>query len=95
MDPKGNYTYQPPSTEQETTIRRNAANEFLKFFDDLKKIKDGNLDGFQAYINVKFKYKSQIFIFLPFRIQKGVHNQVKRKMMSVSLLKNRDLTRKH
>ncbi len=58
VDTKGNYTYQSTSTEQENTIRRNAANEFLKFFDDLKKIKDGALNGFQTYINdinVKFE----------------------------------------
>ncbi|CAF3815432.1 unnamed protein product, partial [Adineta steineri] len=48
---RGNYVYQPISSSDEVTARENAANEFKRFYDDLKKARDNTLDGFEDYIN--------------------------------------------
>jgi len=55
LDAKGNYTYRSSRSQNESTARENAANEFLRFFDDIKKIRDDRLNGFQQYIRVKFE----------------------------------------
>ncbi|CAF2807521.1 unnamed protein product [Rotaria sp. Silwood2] len=55
LDQKGNYTYQPTDSHGEITHRQNATNEFKRFYNDLKRIKEGTFDGFTQYI----KFRSQ------------------------------------
>jgi len=50
----GDYAYQEIDSRNEMTNRQNAANEFQKFYNDLKKIKEGSLNGFEEYIQVTF-----------------------------------------
>ncbi|CAF4776629.1 unnamed protein product, partial [Rotaria sp. Silwood2] len=50
LDQKGNYTYQPTDSHGEITHRQNATNEFKRFYNDLKRIKEGTFDGFTQYI---------------------------------------------
>lgn len=52
LNEQGEYSYQSTNSDDELTKRRNAANEFHLFYNDLKKIKEGSLDGFEEYINV-------------------------------------------
>ena len=41
-------------SNSEITNRENAVNEFQRFFNDLKKIKEGSLNGFEEFIQVTF-----------------------------------------
>jgi hypothetical protein len=51
----GDYVYRiVDSNSNEMTTRKNAANEFQNFFNDLKKIKEGSLNGFEEFIQVTF-----------------------------------------
>jgi hypothetical protein len=59
LSKQGDYVYQITSSNDEMTRRENVIKEFQRFYNDLKKIKSGTLDGFKEYIQVK------IFIFNP------------------------------
>ncbi len=53
LSKQGDYVYQRTSSNDETTKRENVIKEFQRFYNDLKKIKLGTLDGFEEYIQVK------------------------------------------
>ncbi|CAF3626101.1 unnamed protein product [Rotaria sp. Silwood1] len=50
LDQSGNYTYQSTTVHREITRRQNATNEIRRFYNDLKRIKDGSFNGFEEYI---------------------------------------------
>lgn len=56
MNPTGDYGYQNTSFRDVIEKRENSANEFLNFYEDLKSIKNGTLNGFVEYIQVKFRF---------------------------------------
>jgi len=91
----GDYVYRiVDSTSNEMTKRKNAANEFQNFFNDLKKIKEGSLNGFEEFIqvtffyfNIKFEFE---FYFLRFRFREQliVHNHIMMIMMMMISVQN-------
>jgi len=54
LNGSGDYVYQEIDSGNEIINRQNAANEFQIFYNDLKKIKEGSLNGFEEYIQVTF-----------------------------------------
>lgn len=65
LNDKGDYVYQSRSSQTQTDKRQNAANEFQKFYNDLKKIKEGSLNGFEEFINVNISFDFEFqLIFL-------------------------------
>lgn len=60
LNEPGDYVYQKPNSDDERIKRENAANEFQNFFNDLKKIREGTLNGFEEYINVISLFQLQI-----------------------------------
>ncbi len=63
LNGKGEYVYQSTESHDQMINRENAANEFQNFYNDLKKIKEGSLDGFEDFIIVIFLFKSLKFQF--------------------------------
>jgi hypothetical protein len=58
------------------TARDNATNEFHRFYNDLKKIKDNSLNGFEEFITVKFSCLNSNWVCIKFRIHPNVHAHV-------------------
>ncbi len=56
LNGKGEYVYQSTESHDQMINRENAANEFQNFYNDLKKIKEGSLDGFEDFITVIFLF---------------------------------------
>ncbi len=53
---KGEYVYQPTDSDAEMANRKEAADEFKNFFNNIKKIKEGTLKGFEEFIKVIFLF---------------------------------------
>lgn len=71
----GEYRFQETSNALENKRRNDASNELMRFQDDLKKIKNGSLAGFDKFLQVKsFLYKSILNLNShEFRISNHVH----------------------
>ncbi len=52
---RGDYIFVNANTPQEIALRETAANEFRQFYDEIKKVKNGNVNVVEYFLNVKFR----------------------------------------
>ena len=51
---RGDYIFVDANTPQEIELRENAANEFRQFYDEIKKVKNGNVIIMEYFLNVSY-----------------------------------------
>lgn len=72
---RGDYIFLDANTPEEITRIESAANEFRQFYDELKRIKNGNVDivDYFLYVSNREKYYNLIILFrIYFSIQSMV-----------------------
>lgn len=62
---RGDYIFLDGNTPEEIASHETAGNEFRRFYDELKKIKNGNVDIVEYFLQVRIKQFIQSF-FLSF-----------------------------
>jgi hypothetical protein len=64
---RGDYIFVDANTPQEIELRETAANEFRQFYDEIKKVKNGNIIIMEYFLNVSFLIliKSVFILFFP------------------------------
>jgi ABC-type Fe3+-hydroxamate transport system substrate-binding protein len=69
---RGDYIFVDANTPQEIALRETAANEFRQFYDEIKKVKNGNVNVVEYFLNVKFRklIKPIFLLFLLFLASK-------------------------
>ncbi|CAF1348064.1 unnamed protein product [Rotaria magnacalcarata] len=61
LNEQGYYIYRQTDSIHDRISRENATNEFKRFFDDLKKIRDGSLHGFEGFLTNTRKRPSSAY----------------------------------
>ncbi|CAF3298632.1 unnamed protein product [Rotaria socialis] len=61
LNEQGYYIYRQTDSIRDKTSRENATNEFKRFYDDLKQIKDGSLHGFDGFLTHTRKRPSSVY----------------------------------
>jgi hypothetical protein len=80
---KGEYIYTAPYSNDETEDRQNAANEFQRFYIDLKKAKEDKLNGFDSFLKVNIYILFYLNVFSKFRIRINVQLRMMMMMMII------------
>lgn len=63
---RGDYIFIDANTPQEIALRETAANEFRQFYDELKKVKNGNMMTIEYFLNVRNLISIRLILFFVF-----------------------------